>query len=440
MLRKTCVIALCLAFLLVGCRKKGESAGGTANEVGGVSKAKVKTPPGYVRIPEASHMAFVRKDPLRIGEYVAYLKETGQNLPDRLKSPDVDYQDPVTGLSRQQAQEAAGWQMLRILTAEEWEKGKKLGLQGEYPWGETVSEEDRKKRKIFLVRDWASKNSPKYKTAKENKGEIRTKYLSKYRQAVKEFQDKIQKTVQETTEELKGKWKALKPKIFDLAEAKKRIRKNEAWEAENVNVIRVLGKLQQKKLQFVNKKFADGATDESVAKAKKAYEAYIETAREKIEARQKELLQDVHKASDKVVELTQQIEKAGGNIGKNVGDLITEVQEIPADVDEVEKVNKQIERIRDIRSKAVALGEKQSEILGKMLAEVEEELKTVNKKLRKIEEEEDTPPAKIDKLKESLKKMNERLEAQFEQENAVINAVKKLADLAARKKALQTQI
>ncbi|MDP6107759.1 MAG: hypothetical protein QGI33_04910, partial [Candidatus Brocadiia bacterium] len=90
MLRKSVALMLCVVALAGGCRKKTPEDGTT-----GESVPAVAAPAGFVHVDADEPKVSITSRPITVGQFVEFLRETGQNVPGALLPESAKMTDPV---------------------------------------------------------------------------------------------------------------------------------------------------------------------------------------------------------------------------------------------------------------------------------------------------------------------------------------------------------
>lgn len=431
MLRKLCLIGLCAIALASGCRKKEEEPTIPEKPPEEPPQTRVKVPEGFARIGEK---LFMTRRPPRIEEYVNFLETTGQDLPERLQAPDVNYQDPVTGLAREQAQRFAAWKMLRLPTPEEWEAAEQVVGSVPYPWtGEPAADAP-----LYLVRDW-TEGSQEQQQARQARQNLMKNLLEKRRSEVEMGRNMLSNLVESKSAELQKQWDELKSTLSELVEQQKQhARQVAATEGRQV-VLEVLKRVGQEKNKVVHAKFAKDAPPEALPAAKKAYEQFLEKQRNDVQELKEKVVAANQELSEQARTLMRQLEQ----IGQDPGSRLRQVARQPeTPLDQVRNMQELAEMRRALQEAISEVKARAAEIKGALLAATQKVEKQAVEMQAEIEElpDDQTTSEEIAKLQENIQNLNEDLEEQFVQEPHLFKELNEYADLAATKKALEQEV
>jgi iron(II)-dependent oxidoreductase len=84
---------------------------------------------------------FIDKNEVTVGQYKIYVKETGKPKPKYFENPNFNQDNqPVVGISWQEANDYCAWKGKRLPTESEWEKASRGPDAKIYPWGHQVDE------------------------------------------------------------------------------------------------------------------------------------------------------------------------------------------------------------------------------------------------------------------------------------------------------------
>jgi len=84
---------------------------------------------------------FIDKNEVTVGQYKIYVRETGEPEPKYFDNPKFNKDNqPVVGISWQEAKDYCSWKGKRLPTESEWEKASRGPDAKIYPWGHQVDE------------------------------------------------------------------------------------------------------------------------------------------------------------------------------------------------------------------------------------------------------------------------------------------------------------
>ncbi|MGV7222404.1 MAG: formylglycine-generating enzyme family protein [Nitrospinales bacterium] len=84
---------------------------------------------------------FIDKNEVTVGQYKIYIKKTGKPKPKYFEDPNFNQDNqPVVGVSWQEAKDYCAWEGKRLPTESEWEKASRGPDAKIYPWGHQVDE------------------------------------------------------------------------------------------------------------------------------------------------------------------------------------------------------------------------------------------------------------------------------------------------------------
>jgi hypothetical protein len=296
MLRRTWPIAVCCLAFVIGCSKR-EPAAAPATPAG----PAVSAPDGMVALQEKPPV-FLTKSPVTVAEYVQYIKASRQPVPEAMRAvalggPGGD--QPVSNLTRKQADRCATWNLKRLPTEQEWAKASAVAT-GPYPWGGT-DEAIPVATPLYLAQDWLP-GTPQEQKAQAKKQELEqaleAERAAGFGQARQELADLV-KARKAAAEE---RWQQFKPAFFKLVEVKKHLGELNGQTACRQDVLAIVARMATAK----GKVAATVALAENDPKpAIKAYQDQLaqwradeQTTRQSLEDKTKQLQQDVLKQTD----------------------------------------------------------------------------------------------------------------------------------------------
>jgi hypothetical protein len=431
MLRKLCLIGLCAIVLASGCRKKEEEPTIPEKPPKEPPQTRVQVPEGFARIGEK---LFMTRRPPRIEEYVKFLEATGQDLPERLQTPDVNYQDPITGLAREQAEQFATWKMLHLPSPEEWESAEQIVGSVPYPWDGKPAPD----APLYLVRDW-TEDSQQQKQARQARQNLMKDLLENRRSEVEMGRKMLANLVESKSDQLQKQWEEFKSTLSELVEQQKQHARQVAQTEGRQVVLQVLKRVGQEKKKVVHAKFAQDAPPEALPAAKKAYEQFLEKQRNDVQELKEKVVAANQKLSEQARGLMQQLEK----IGQNPGSRLQQVAEQPeTPLDQIQDMQELARMRRGLQAAISEVKARAAEIKGSLQAatqKVTQQMGGLQQEIEALPEEKKTSE-EIQTLQENIQDLNENLEEQFVQEPHLFKELNEYADLAATKRALEKEV
>ncbi|MHC4481260.1 MAG: SUMF1/EgtB/PvdO family nonheme iron enzyme, partial [Planctomycetota bacterium] len=307
MVRKVTCLAICLTGIILGCEKKAPEPAPAPPVV----KRPVAAPAGMAPVGE-SRSVFIAQTPLTVGQYVTYLKGTGQAIPSMHEGVEPESPragEPVMGLSRAEAARCATWHLRRLPTPQEWQEAAEVVGPRPYPWlddgAATAAEAE-----IFLVRDWAA-GSEAAARAREAKEGLRKGVLAEHAESLDQLRRKLQQMIESRYAFQSEQWKQLKPAFFSLLEKEKKLAELAARRESRAEVVEVLGRLAIEKGKLAATLKTADLTPEEEDAARDAYESKLAEVRAKTQEVREELRQSVQAQQQEVLDLTRLIEEQG---------------------------------------------------------------------------------------------------------------------------------
>jgi len=437
--RKACVIALCLVALLAGCKKKAEPGEQTTE----VSKDVQLAPAGMTEldIEIEGRALFITIRPVSVGDYVAFLQQTGQPVPAALASGFEEAGAavaPVDGLSLDQARAYGTWQLMRLPTAEEWEHAGEVVGREAYPWGEELSAgQSRPGAKLFLVRDWesGSQGEQQARQAREQLlGKLRVQHLNR----IAALKGQVEKLVEAGSERLDEKWRQLKPKLSGVVEDTKELADLGVREEIQAKILEVLAEVGREKLKIADLQVSD-ATPEAVAEAVQQYEQFLAEQRNSVQQRTDELLAVCGRAQETAFELKEKLDQAGLDLVERFNviaePILLDAGEQLRQLESLEKLLGVQERLEGLLQKLEAAEGELTGMLGKMEQEADARTAALKDQMEAQAGQQEAA-AKVAEMQKTIAEISDHIEKQFAHEPQLYQQMAELLDAAARRKAL----
>ncbi len=422
------LIVLVLA-LAAGCRKEEPEPEKKAPGKQETTQ-KSQVPEGFARIEEE---VFVTEDPIRVEQYVNYLNSTGQEVPQWIQSPMIDYQDPVTGLNREEASELARFLKLRLPTPEEWEKAAEIVGDRPYPWAEEASED----AVLYFVRDWKEGESGEKQAIKARQN-LFDQINQLHREKIKEKAKKLKQLEKTVGKKVSEQWQSFKKQLTGVIEEQKNQARKAAQTEGRETVLKILRRVGEEKKKIIHALFKEDASKEDVKKAKQDYSTFLKNQRDNLQKLSDKVVKSNQTLSKQARELMKKLEGKAQNLIHNINnttDGFVVRSEQVTDPQAVGALRRRLRRELDSLEEATARMQKQLKQTQKDLAQ----------KAKKLEAEiarakENNVAQEITTVKEKIKSLNENVDAQFEQEPHLFKELEDYTELAATKKALEQEI
>ncbi len=303
MLRKSVALMLCVVALAGGCRKKTPEDGTT-----GESVPAVAAPAGFVHVDADEPKVSITSRPITVGQFVEFLRETGQNVPGALLPESAKMTDPVMGLTLEQARAYATWRMLRLPRAKEWEAAVEIVGAAPYPWAEG-REGPRAGARLHLVLGW-QEGGPGELEAEQEKEQLMAAFRETFSDSIQQAKQEAEALATQYSEELSAAWEEAKPVIVELLE-KKKAAVREATRRENLgeSVAFLNGVADKKWFAAIQKASQKPLAD--VEAAIKAYEDYLAEQRKLIQSVVEQFQEGNQGLQQTAVAMRTQLEQSG---------------------------------------------------------------------------------------------------------------------------------
>lgn len=428
-LRSLGILLVLVLALAAGCRKEEpEPEKETSKKE--EQPEKQRAPKGFAKMEEE---VFITKQPVRVEQYVNYLNATGQDIPEWVQSPAIDYQDPVTGLEKQEAGELARFLKLRLPTPEEWEKASDVVGNRPYPLSEEASED----AIIHLVRDWG-KGDDGEKAAARARQKLFDQINQMHRDVIKKKAEQLKQLQQKFGNKVKEQWQAFKKSLTDVKEDQKAKARKAAQAKGQETVFKILQRVGDEKKKIIHAKFKEETNEEAIEKAKKSYSDFLKTQRDNLKELSDKVVEDNQALSEQARELMKELEGEADSLIHNINNPTTgfvvrsEQVEDPQTMGALRgKITRELDSLRSA-----------AEQMQKQLKQTEKDLEAKAKDLEEqiAEVKEKSMDEKIATVKKKIQAINDNLDAQFEQEPHLFKELQEYTELVATKKALQQEI
>jgi hypothetical protein len=292
MLRNALVLAVCCLVFAVGCEKK-EGQQAPPRSKGSAAKA----PAGMVVLGEKP-LVFLTKSPVTVAQYVQYLRESGQPVPEGMRAvalggPGGD--QPVSGLTHQEAQRYATWNLMRLPTQQEWAMASLYVAPTPYAWA-GPDENTPVVAPVYLVQDWlpGSAGEQKATAAKQALAqELEKARAAGFEQARKALADLVaaQKAAAQQ------RWDQFKPAFFGLVDKQKQLAELNGQKSARQDVLKILQNVATEKGKLAAKlKLGEGdaqAATKTYTDQLAQWRTEVQATRQTLEDRTKALQQQV---------------------------------------------------------------------------------------------------------------------------------------------------
>ena len=296
MLRRTLPIAVCCLAVVIGCGKKEPAPAGAPAAGKG---AAVQAPEGMVVLGEKPPV-FLTKGPITISQYVQYMKASGQPVPETMRAvalggPGGD--QPVTELTRKQAERCAAWDLKRLPTQQEWTKATTYVAGAPYPW-EAVDDSARAVTPLYLVQDWLP-GSPEEQRAQARRQDLVTALEAERAAGFGKARQDLADLVKARKAAADERWQQFKPAFFSLVDKQKRLAELNGQKACRQDILAILSSVAAEK----------GKLAAAIALHEGDTQAAIKTYQDKLAVWRSDLQKTRQSLDDKAKELQQDVVK-----------------------------------------------------------------------------------------------------------------------------------
>ncbi|MGD2175087.1 MAG: SUMF1/EgtB/PvdO family nonheme iron enzyme [Candidatus Brocadiaceae bacterium] len=379
----------------------------------------------------------ITEEPVSIGQYVEFLRDTGQPVPEQWQGirPGVAGADlPVTGLTRREAEQFAAWDMKRLPSPEEWQEADEVTAGHPYPWSDGSPSEPG--AELFLVQNWLP-GSPGEQKARQRKEGLPAEILAEYQQQVDGLRQQLRQMVDRLQERRAALWQEAKPAFFNLLEKKKELALKEA-EQRRTEVVEVLQTLLTEKGQLAVKLKTQDPDPEQADQMVQQYGRRLSDALAKVQEVRQSLEEKTKELQDEVVRLTQEFEEGEAERLTALSEHVrTALQGAEQEARSMEGVLALRQRLRDalqeVRDRAPALEELPT------ADELEQQAARLEQRIRQVAEDAELAQ-KVEDLRSRLKTVGETIDREFLKEDVLYKELSELVDLRARKEAIEAKL
>ena len=438
MVRRLCVLSMCLAVLFAtACKKKTEPPEPPPEP--GVAASL----PGIVQVPGTRPAVFISMGAVTVGEYLDFLRTTGQPVPPRLAAEQVSLDAPVEGLTLTEAQRYATWMMMRLPSASEWGKASEIVGGVPYPWGDELApDEPRQAAKLFLVREWATgSDSEGEQRASQDKQALTDAMLAQQKEQISQIKGRIDAAAAAAGTLVAQEWEQAKPNLFTALQQKKDYAELMARKELNGNVLHILrNEVGEEKQKLIGLK-AQEATQDKINQASDHYKQSLADWRKQIEEK-KQLLQETNRQlQDKALELKQNIEAVGRQLSDKLEAETKDVtDQLAAEASSLEtalSLRKQLEASEERLQKAEEASRSALHRMGDSVVAGTEKL---GQKIQELREQLNEQQGTISTVQESIKSLSTHIDKQFDDEAFLFQDLERLTTQGALKRGLDAEI
>jgi len=435
MLREAICISICACTLLAGCEKKKpeESKPERVVRVGQQTRA----PTGMTPIREEASV-FISENPVTVGEYVDYLRATDQVVPARWLGVEPGTPGagaPVTGLSRQQAEFYAIYEMKRLPTRTEWKVAGAVVGDRPYPWpdGEAAPPD----ATLFLIRDWTA-GSQGEQEARERARELPQMILTSQQEELVQLRAQVEQLIQKHEAQQTQIWQELKPAFFALLDKQKELAQHVAEQQRRLETLEVTEKLFKEKGQLAARLTTEELSPQQQDKAVQDYNALLADTLDKTQKLEASLEQDIKDVQERVMELTRRFEQEGRSrlsaVSEQARQLLAQSEQGAASIREALMQKARLQELKGKLEAARPLLEDMPSV-----AAVKRRTAEVEQQLKELAEDEEVEQ-RIKDLQARIRSIGETIGREFTREGAVFEELSRLIDLRSRKEAVRSKL
>ncbi len=423
MLRKTAILALCMAATLIACEKKEPAGAGGPRIV----RREARSPSGMAPI-QGMKSVFISERPLTVGEYLTYLRGTGQPVPTRWRTVGTESPEaalPVTGVDRKHAEWCATWHLKRLPTLQEWRRAGAVVGPRPYPWTE---EGDAAGTEVLLVQEGTP--DAEAKAVRDALPEV---ILADYREQVAQLQGELRNAAETERRQRDDQWKRIKPAFFSLVDQERTLAGERARRESIQMALQMFARLALDKGELaVILKMAE-LTQEDAKQRIEKYRERVGSLRADVQRVRDELQKETQAAQDEVLKLTKAFEDSG--LSEAAGGL-AEVEAALAAAGDVQSVTQAVAAEGAMRAALQQLAEAGPAFTSIPGAdELKARAEKIAAELAALSAEE-TPDA-MGEVQQKLDRFGEVIGEDFLQEKLLAQQLAELVELRSRKKTVE---
>ena len=437
MVRRLSVLLICMVVLLTACKKRTE---GPKAEPKGEGQTAV--PEGMALVPDMKTPVFISKKPATVGEHVKFLRATGQPVPETVAGQSTEPREPVTGLTLEEAQQYATWQMMRLPEAEEWAKAHKTVGDVRYPWGAGLgTDQARKDAPVFLVRDWVE-GSKREESAERRRQELSEKLLDQRTAEIQQMGNELLAAAEAAGGPSAEESDKAQRDVLAALQQKKECAEWAAREELLQKALRALSEMREQKKTLLRFKVADETPPaEEVDAAYREYEETVAKWRQMTQGEKEGLMEENAQLQERALALKQQLEAVGTGVPDELrAEAKALADECAVKADMLEEALQLKLRVQDccdaVRKARKTAHKLLREAAGGLATQVKGLKKEVQAHQRQVNEQQEL----IQALQENIKDLGEHLDRQFQDEPFFFKDLAELAEAGVRKRALEAEI
>lgn len=437
MLRRIITLLICLVVLIPACRKKTEPE--QKQKPLQKQEPTVKAPPGMTVIQGVENgPVFMRNEPVTVAEYQEFLTTIGRPVPEQRSGDNATLQKPVTGLTLEQANEYATWQLASVPTANEWRNATTIVGNRPYPWGPDADPDaPRPNAELYIVQRYLP-NSRGEEVATQEKKDLREKILSKRVDEIVTLQETLDGQLKELQGQWKSLWQEMKPAFFESLKTTNRAARIKAEQEGQNTGLRILQEVATEKVKQINLK-VNKASSEKMEQAAQAYRAFLKENLQMVQQKLEGLKDTRAELDEQTLEMKQKLEKAGENWVQNSVDDVVGMREgasrAGGTLSEALQAKDLLQRALDMLEQKAPDMDKMSQLVNSIRQSAEEAEKEAQRLAANAEAADE-----IASLKEKLDNLSQHLDKDFPGEQELIKALEELVDRSAKVKALRAEV
>ena len=426
MLRRAVPFVVCLAICVFGCKKR---EGPAPPERPHAAVPEYTVPPGMVAVT-AGQPVFITTKAATVGDYVDCLRALGEPPPDRLNG--LAPAQPVTGLTRREAERFAAWSLKRLPTAEEWEQAPAVVGSAPWPWGSEGSVAVR----LHLVQDWLPGDAGE-EAARARRAAIEQEGLTVRKQRIARLCARLTDEIARQASRVGDAWKQFKPALFSLLDKQKDLAALQAAEEARASVRREVEKLAQAKMVIAHALLKEDVTARERAARIEEWNGRLAAERERIQKEQTQSAADVARMQAEVMELTALVEKAGSDRMGGYREARGILEQSARDVVTIRRADE----VANALAAAIEQVQQAPAALAGMPTggEVAAQMREAEQKVEDFKPDAQAVTA-IKDLMALIERQNEQINATFEQEPLLFREMEKLVEIQAKRGGIRKKL
>ncbi len=425
--------SMCLLLLAPGCERKEPEGEPPLTQV----RAAVTAPEGMAAVREGAAV-FMSRQPISLGEYVAYLWDTEQPVPPQWEGTrpgTPGAQAPVVGLSRDEAELYAVWTMNRLPEREDWTAAAAIVGSRPYPWeddGSAVPD-----AALLLVRDWQP-GSEQEQEALGLKAALPARILAGYQEAVGDVRKRIEELARDRKARVADLWSQIKPAFFNLLDKKKQLADLTARREKQGETLEILKTVLFEKGKMAAELKTQDLTPEEKEKLVQAYDEQLSNILAEIQEVRSNLQEANKKLQEQVVALTKRFEEGGALQVEVLSDAARKLLDDTAQA--AASIREAVDWKVELQAVLESL-EARTPILDRTptLDDLKEAAAGMEQRIQQFGEDQEIA-AQIDDVRNRIKNIGETVQREFLKEKLVFEELSGLVGLRASKEAIQATV